>query len=149
MDLVAEEVKRAIGRQEANLDGLRTRSLGLLSTSGIIAALFSPRTLNHSLNIWQTAALVVALLAFSGGVFTSIMIQKPADFKFSLDLDAWFVGSEPPQDPIASNVGYGIPKALWAAHQENNAKIAAKTKFLTCTCFAVLIQVVAWSLSLI
>ena len=83
---VWDEAKRLLARQEANVDGLRIRALGLLTAGGVIAALFAGHAKYHG---WQDWPIGVAVAAFCVMAGLALWVQLPQKFTFSHDLESW------------------------------------------------------------
>lgn len=147
-EMIWDEVKRSISRQESNLDSLRTRGLTLLSASGVIAALFSPRTLDRRIDALSMAGLVLALGAFAVSVLLTVIVQWPRRYDFAFKLDAWFEGQEHRTDITADQLSYRLSKQLWQAHQSNKANIEQTTNVLIGLCAMLALEVVGWIVSL-
>jgi len=147
-EMIWDEVKRSISRQESNLDSLRTRALTLLSASGVIAALFSPRTLDRRIDAISMAVLILALGAFAVSVMLAVAVQWSRRYAFAFQMDAWFEGQEHRTDLTADQLSYRLSKHLWQAHKCNKTTIETTTKELIGLCAVLAIEVVGWMISL-
>src|SRR4051794_34685789 len=82
-EIIFGEATRLMARQEANLDHLRVRSLGVLSAGGLIAGLAGA---SGGQQVRPAGASIVALIALTFMAVTALWIQWPGEWDFSLDI---------------------------------------------------------------
>lgn len=146
-ELIWEEAKRLLARQEASLDALHTKALGLLSVSGIVAGLFAGQVLSGSVGAAGGAAVAVAISAFVVGAAGVLFIQWPRDFEFSHDLDQWVKELETGDPAPLIEATYNLSRDLNDYRKRNQNKITKLYSVLTWSVAALAVQVGAWALA--
>lgn len=146
-ELIWEEAKRLLARQEASLDALHTKAFGLLSVSGIVAGLFAGQVLTGSMSTGRTIATGFALLAFAVGAGFVLYIQWPRKFDFSHDLDQWVKELETGSPAPSSEATYNLSRDLNDYRKKNQPKITELFDVLSWTCIALAVQVLAWGIA--
>ncbi len=146
-ELIWEEAKRLLARQEASLDALHTKAFGLLSVSGIIAGLFAGQVLTGPVGLWRALAVGVALVAFAAGGAFVLYIQWPRQFDFSHDLDVWIKQLEAGQPASLDEATSNLSRDLNSFRKKNRDKITDLYGWLSWTCVAFAVQIFAWSVA--
>lgn len=144
LDVILDEARRLLVRQETDLDTLRTRATAMLGTSGIIAGLFASRLIGDHPSGWRTGLTVAALVLFAASSLLSLNVQRPRTWLFSYDLAPRL--DELKGGHIASHIDIAYNTAKWMDHarKENLRKLAAlQRRFRWCT-VAVALQVLCW-----
>lgn len=147
-EIIWAEGKRSIERQEASLDNIRTRSLALLSASGVIAALFAPRTFGRELGALQVGGLIAAFGAFAVTVGLGVLIQWPRKMAFALNLAWWFESKAPRTTVDADILLFRLSSKLWEAHEKNKTQVTRATTWLIGLCLTLPVQIAGWAVSL-
>ena len=150
-NLIYEEARRQIVRQEANLDGMRARATTLLSASGLVNSLFGVHVDLSKAPDWRLALYAFALFAFALMTATTIWIVWPRTWRFREDAEDWLAdlkaGKTHGMRPFDyySNLAHAFDSALG----QNKTKIDGLTKGYAACCLLLGLDVVAWGLSLI
>ncbi len=146
-ELIWEEAKRLLARQEAGLDALHTKAFGLLSVSGIIAGLFAGQVLTGPMGTGRTVAVGVALVSFAISAALVLYIQWPRKFDFSHDLDDWIKELEAGQPASMEEATYNLSRDLNSYRKRNQAKINDLYAWFSWTCVALAVQTLAWGIA--
>lgn len=145
--IIWDEAKRLLVRQEANLDGLRTRALALLSAGGLIAGLFAAASAGHKIVCWHAGFRVAAVALFGVSTVLALWIQWPRSWGFSRSLkdDLTAIAAGKPAD--TDEVYFNFAQDADDARACNEAKIKWLTRALTGICLTLGLQVVCWVLA--
>jgi hypothetical protein len=147
-DVLLEQARSQLARQEAAVDTVRTRATAVFSASGVVAALFATRVLNvaHPSN-W--AYVAVALLV-CGAIATGYVLA-PRNMAYTEKLDDWFSWLEESRNAsdrddalaigLANNLAY-----LWNQNRDTIEWLAWGYLSL-CVLFA--LQVAVWAIAAI
>ncbi len=146
-ELIWEEAKRLLARQEASLDALHTKAFGLLSVSGIIAGLFAGQVLTGPMGLGRAIAVGTALVSFAAGAALVLYIQWPRKFDFSHDLDDWIKELEAGQPAPLNEATYNLSRDLNSFRKKNQGKITDLYGWLSWTCVALAVQILAWGVA--
>ncbi|MDP9397532.1 MAG: hypothetical protein M3P96_06765 [Actinomycetota bacterium] len=147
-ELVLEEARRLLARQEANLDGLRTRAAAMLSVAALAGGLFGGRSTGDR-SALATGGVVVALVLFVVTAALLLWVQRPREFTFSHDLSDWINDLREGRPVDATEFAYNISRDLNDYRQQNKTKIDHLACCYLWICGLVALQVVAWALSAI
>ncbi len=148
-ELIWEEAKRLLARQEASLDALHTKAFGLLSVSGIVAGLFAGQVLAGPMSGGRLVATGFALVAFAIGAGLVLYIQWPRTFDFSHDLDQWIKELETGQPAPTIEATSNLSRDLNKYRKNNQPQITKLFDMLSWTCVALAVQVLAWGVAIV
>jgi hypothetical protein len=147
--LVWDEARRLLDRQEKQVDALHTRSLAMLSASGVIAGLFAGQFLSEDLSASEISAVVFALVTFGLAAVLVVYIQWPRTYTFSHDLQPWIADLEAGTAPSVDEFTYNLSRDLNDYRTANKAKIDKLFNLMSCVCILVAVQVLAWGVAVI
>ena len=147
-NVVLEESRRLLNRQEANLDGLRTKAATSLSAAAVVAALFGTDLLkHHHLNVLEATALAL----FAVGSVLSIVVLQPSGFVFgrtSLDDFISDIDSAEDKSSAIDDVERDLALMLDGYRQDNKRTVGLLTTGYRWSLWLLVAQVLAWSLDL-
>lgn len=146
-ELIWEEAKRLLARQEAALDALHTKAFALLSVSGIVAGLFAGQVLTGPMGTGRAVAVGVALTAFVISAALVLYIQWPRRFDFSHDLDDWIKELEAGQPAPMEEATYNLSRDLNRYRKTNQVKIDGLHAWFSWTSVALAVQILAWGMA--
>ncbi len=142
--IVWDEAKRLIARQEASLDTLRTRSLGVLTAGGVVAAVFvalNGRVTHHPLfRLTLSVAAACALLCCAAFY---AWIQRPVKFDFAHDLTMW-IEAVRERKITDEELTYNLSNHMEGRRQDNSPKIERLHEAFAWMCGAFAVEVVFW-----
>lgn len=144
LDVILDEARRLLVRQETDLDTLRTRATAMLGTSGIIAGLFASRLIGDHPSGGRTGLTVAALVLFAVSSLLSLDVQRPRSWTFSYDLSPRI--DELKGGLIASHIdiAYNTARALNDYRKKNGPQLEdLHDRFRWCA-VAVALQVLCW-----
>lgn len=140
-EILLEQARQQLARQEAAIDTLRKQAVAVFSASGIAASLFVSK-----LSDANRLAVAVAGFLFLLGTFAMIHVMRPRSMHFGEKLEKWFpwydeaVGSTNPDVVLMRNLAERLD-----TNREGNAepfdKIASAYLAL-CVLFG--LQVATW-----
>lgn len=143
-ELIWDEAKRLLGRQEGNLDGLRVRALGVLSAAGIVGAVFAaPGAANGSSPTWHRYLVLAAAGAFVLLAACSIYIQWPRKFDFSNSIDRWLEDLRTDGTLTPTDWYYNKSRDLNNFRAQNRTSIDRLATVLQVMCLLLAVQVAA------
>lgn len=146
-EIVFEEATRLLARQEANLDALRVRSLGVLTAAGVIAGLAG---VTSQTTVPTSGLVIFALIVLAFMTALTVWIQWPADFDFSHDIGPMIDRVEKDRELRSLDVAHHWAKTLDENRKMNKAKIDKRVLAFTFSCaglgLEVLAVVAAWRL---
>ncbi len=138
-ELVWAESARLLARQEASLDTLRVRALGVLSAGGIITGIFGAREEAAPWAVW------VALASLALSAMLTVWICWPRSFDFAHEIDPMLerVRHQDVEEVSALDVAYNWARDLNDSHKDNEPKLARLVNAYTAMCFLLAVEVVA------
>jgi hypothetical protein len=138
-EIVWSEATRLLARQEASLDTLRVRALGVLSAGGLITGILGAQKGSAT---WATL-VALTCLALSAGL--TVWIQWPSRFDFSHDLAPMIQRIEVSgQEPLSSlDVTYNWARDLDENRKVNARKLRVLVNVYTCMCAFLGMEIVA------
>ncbi|HSS10021.1 MAG TPA: hypothetical protein VLL25_09060 [Acidimicrobiales bacterium] len=145
-DTLLDEARRSLARQENTLDVLRTKSVGVLATGGIVAGLAAPKVVSHTA---ATVPAYVALAAFVASALVGIYVLKPHGFEFSENL-ASYAGwiRQHDAEPGADRAFIlGLAENLEANRRDNRDKLGWLTRLFAWQCGLLAAQVICWAIA--
>ncbi len=147
--LIWDEARRLLARQEADLDTTRTRALSLLSAGGLIGGLFGARLSMGQLSSWSTGWVVIALILFSLSAVITVCIQWPRKWAFSHDLDPWIDDLRQGKAVPLRDATYNLSRDLNQYRKDNRSKLRPLSYGLAALTALLALQVIAWGIALI
>lgn len=139
-ELMLEEARRNLVRQEASLESLRTRVTAVLSVSAIVFAILGERQI-EKLDAWG----VLALISFVVSAGIAVFVLLPHDFAFGLKVANW-MGQLTPERANARTAAWDAAHGLAEMYVTNKNQIKRLTEFYTAVCGLLAAQVVCWVL---
>ena len=86
-DVLLDQARSQLSRQEAALDTLRTQATAVFSASVVVAALSGPKVLTAAhRSVWGYVAVVLVVL----GAAATVFVLAPRDMAFTEPLDRWW-----------------------------------------------------------
>jgi hypothetical protein len=141
-EIVFGEATRLLARQEANLDTLRVRSLGVLTAGGVIAGLAG---VSSGQRVTPPSGLVFfALIVLAFMAALAVWIQWPADFDFSHDIRPMITRVHDEPNSLRSlDVAHHWAQTLDDNRKGNKDKIDRRMRAFTYMCVGLGLEVLA------
>ncbi len=142
--IIWDEAKRLIARQETSLDTLRTRSLGVLTAGGVVAAVFvalNGRVTHHPL--LRLTLSVSAACALLGCAALYAWIQRPVKVEFAHDLSGW-IEAVRERKITDEELTYNLSNHMEERRRSNSLKIERLHETFGWMCGAFAVEVVCW-----
>lgn len=140
-EVMLDEARRGLSRQEASLDGLRTRTTAVLSVSAIVFSLLG-ETRATRLDSWGWLALTSFLV--STGLAVYVLLPRP--MVFGLKVAQWMAAIDRDKaNPEAAT--WKVAKELGTMRVSNEAQIRRWVFTYTGTCGLLAAQVTLWVFS--
>jgi hypothetical protein len=137
-ELMLDEARRNLTRQEATLDGLRVRSTAVLSISAVIFAILGERQVGE-LDAWAILALISFVLSAGLAVF----ILYPREFEFGIKVQQW-MGQIDRRTADAGVAAWDTAASLAGMQVANKDNIAILTQCYAAGCGFLVAQVIFW-----
>ena len=145
-DVLLDQARSQLGRQEAALDTLRTQATAVFSASMVVAALFGPKVLAAAhRSTWGYAAVVLVAL----GAAATVFVLAPRNMVFTELLDNWWPWLEENEEAIDRDeaLTVGLAKNLNQHWTKNRDCIDGLATGYSVSCALLALQVVAWVLA--
>jgi len=136
--LMLEEARRNLGRQEGNLESLRTRATAVLSISAVIFAILGERQVGE-LGAW--AILALASFVLSAGLAVYILYPRP--FDFGVKVQSW-MGELDRRTADPDVAAWDTAASLAGMQVANKNTLWILTQFYAASCAFLVAQVVFW-----
>jgi hypothetical protein len=144
--LVWEESRRQIVRQEADVDGLRTRAVALLSVSSLVAGLFGGHVLSHGAG---RPAVIAALASFAGSVVAVLVVLAPRwHWEFEQILEEYIERlTTKTLSPLEASLG--LARTVELSRTRNKKQIGTLYWWFFAACILTGLEVIFWGLSIL
>ena len=147
-EIVFDESRRLLERQESELDGLRSRATTLLGAAGLINGLFGVQSVRgQHYTDPRLVLLVAALSAFGAMTVCVIWIQWPTKFTFQEDVNQWLDQLEAGTSPRPFDFNYHFARQFTDFRATNELKMVWRYRGFTVACALLGVEVVCWGLS--
>jgi hypothetical protein len=146
-ELIWNETVRLLARQEADLDTLQSKALGVLSSGGVIAGLFSVRLVTGSASTARHVVVVMALSAFAVSAFVCVNIVRPRTWSFSHRIDDLTERMVKGQAMSLKSVTANLSRDLDLFREKNAPQLKKMQVWLTWACALLAVQVVFWGVA--
>jgi hypothetical protein len=145
-EVLLDEARRSLGRQENTLDVLRSRSVAVLATGGVVAGLAAPKVVGHSAS---AVPAYLALGAFVLGALVALYVLMPHDFAFSENLTSYatWIGEHGDEQGADRSFALALAKNLEANRGDNRKTLGCLTRLFTWQCGLLAVQVVCWTIA--
>jgi hypothetical protein len=134
----------ALAEQERASSAFRAGAGTILAAASVAGSFLGSRDVQRSLDIWATLAVIAFVLC----VASAVWVLLPRDLKLSLRGNELIAMSDARD---VRDVAEGYRSACdWAAPQLelNRSTLARMSRWLTCACLLLAIEVVMWTISL-
>jgi hypothetical protein len=141
-DILLDQARSQLARQEAALNTIRNQAIAVYSASGVVAALFVPH-----LSTQTRPAVIVAAALFVLGTYALIQTVRTREgFAFGLRLPGWLKWWHDHKDDDFPELAAarGIADQLDQLRDGNRAKLRTVADWHNRLCIAFGLQVIAW-----
>jgi len=145
--LIMEETRRLLARQEANLDTLRGRVSIILAGASVVAAVFGG-AVEHVAEFNHDAS-IAAFVLFALTVTACLYVLWPRTWHFAHDLDDWIERLKQRKPPTEEAVLYNLAKYFEGQRKQNQPQLDCLEWWFAGACALLGFQVVAWAIAIL
>jgi hypothetical protein len=149
LELLWDEARRQLVRQEAALDTLRTQAVAVLSVASIVAGLFGSHVPTSNLAPNRAAEVVASFAFFGVTEILAIIVLWPRTWNFAHGIAGPLGDVENGTSVNSDDVLYTWTKHFEAWRATNQRKLDCLMTCFAWACALAGLQVIAWGLAIV